>query len=118
MASFLSRFDIETITAHFTIFFALAVYIQENELIKIYHSSTEKRYLKLIGQFVRKKLKAKSLQPGLQLWCGVGFHQLSFRFLKERLLHLALQTILVVHILFNNSPFTANAMVVPFPFNL
>ena len=35
------------------------------------------------------KLKAKSLRPGFQSWHGVGLHKLFFRFLNERVLHLA-----------------------------
>ena len=39
------------------------------------HSSIEKCYLKFTGQFVGKKLKAKSLRPRLQSWHGFGLPQ-------------------------------------------
>ena len=76
----LSRLDIETIRpVSLSLLrwqFILGEWIDKH--IKKSHSSTEKRYLNLTGRLDWKKLKANSLRPGLQSWCGVGLHKLFF----------------------------------------
>ena len=46
--------------------------------------STEKRYIKLTGQFNCKKLKATLPQPWFESWYSVGIHIPFYTLLKEK----------------------------------